>query len=260
MHKRDVLKVDFFPETIVFPTFTRDAYLKQTAEDMLHLLQQGESDSSLIHDPLSFGPPILNAYAKIAEILRRALQPPPPTSPEVVETPAAILPRVPPVPIVSPPPAALPPPLLAPAVLPPHVLVPLPRVQVPQPAKVVSPSLALLRKSPRARFFSRLRFDPRTHQRTPLAQSIQHDPTIAGTMYHPDTGKVENIDSLLRVPDSLIWYRSLSNEWGRCTQGLPKSHTISEHIAGHDTMVFISPMRISSAPCALEKPKPTVSA
>jgi hypothetical protein len=39
MHERDVLKVDFFPEKVVFPTFSRDHYLKQTAEDMFSLLQ-----------------------------------------------------------------------------------------------------------------------------------------------------------------------------------------------------------------------------
>jgi hypothetical protein len=39
MHERDELKVDFFPEKVVFPTFSRDHYLKQTAEDMFSLLQ-----------------------------------------------------------------------------------------------------------------------------------------------------------------------------------------------------------------------------
>jgi len=43
--ERDVLKVDFFPEKIPFPTFTRDAYLQQTAEDMLHLLTTPSTDA-----------------------------------------------------------------------------------------------------------------------------------------------------------------------------------------------------------------------
>jgi hypothetical protein len=63
-------------------------------------------------------------------------------------------------------------------------------------------------------------------------------------MYNPDTGKVENIDSLLAGPDSIIWTRSLSNEWGRCTQGLHKSRTISEQIAGNETMVFLLPHQV----------------
>ena len=63
-------------------------------------------------------------------------------------------------------------------------------------------------------------------------------------MYNPDTGKVENIDSLLRGPDSAIWTKSLTNEWGRCTQGLTKSRPISEHIIGNNTMVFILPHQV----------------
>ena len=244
MHERDVLKVDFFPEKIAFPTLSRDAYLKQTAEDMLHLLTNDATDSSPVHDPLAFGPPVLNAYAKIADILRRAIKPPPPPPTEVVleppvatPQPAQPSPRVPTIPqlVHEPPPQVV-------------VPVPPPRVPVPPTTKVVPPpSPTLLRKSPRARLSSRLRFDPRTHQqRTSLAQSIQHDPTIAGKMYHPDTGKVENIDSLLAGPDSRIWTRSLSNEWGRCCQGLRKTRTISDQIAGNDTMVFILPHQVPS--------------
>ena len=247
MSERNVLKVDFFPQKIAFPTFTRDAYLKQTAEDMLHLLQSDETTGSPLHDPLSFGPPILNAYAKIADILRRAIQPPPPAV--VIDTPVAALPVLPSVPIQLPVP-------VAPTISPPLVVLPpvslprvqtLPRVQVSSSlpkAAIPTSLLDPLRKSPRARLSSRFRFDPRTHQRTPLAQSIHHDPTIAGKMYHPETGKVENIDSLLSGPDSLIWTKSLSNEWGRCTQGLHKSRSISERIAGNNTMVFILPHQV----------------
>ena len=39
MRDRDVLTVDFFPEKIPFPKVTTEEYLKQTAEDMLHLLK-----------------------------------------------------------------------------------------------------------------------------------------------------------------------------------------------------------------------------
>jgi hypothetical protein len=256
LHERDVLKVDFFPEKIAFPTFSRDDYLKQTAEDMLHLLQG--DDSSPLHEPLSFGPPILNAFAKVADILRRAVPPPnPPLSvlppipgtsvPTLPVDPPAILPRV----SHAPPVALVPPPPVPPHPVPTLVTASLPRVPnrtVPPPSTVVpdkSPlaRFALLRKSPRARL-SRLRFDPRTHCRQPLVQSIQHDPAIAGKMYNPDTGKVENIDSLLRGPDSLIWYKSLSNEWGRCTQGLTKSRPLSEQITGNNTMVFIYPNQV----------------
>ena len=251
MHERDVLKVDFFPQKIAFPTFTRDAYLKQTAEDMLHLLQDDATTRSPLNDPLSFGPPILNAYAKIADILRRAVQPPPAPSPapavDIATSPVPVPVSTPVVPLLSPPAPIIPAPMISPPVVSlPRVPVSLPRVPVPTPLpKATLPTpLALLRKSPRVRLSSRLRFDPRTHQRTPLAQSVHHDPTIAGKMYHPDTGKVENIDSLLNGPDSLIWTQSLSNEWGRCTQGLRKSRSISEQIAGNNTMFFILPHQV----------------
>jgi hypothetical protein len=81
----------------------------------------------------------------------------------------------------------------------------------------------VIRKSAQA-CLSRTAFHPRTHQRlvaqiiTPLP--VSHDPSIAGKMYNPHTGKAENIDSLLRGPDGLKWYQSLKNQWGRCTQGV----------------------------------------
>jgi hypothetical protein len=64
-------------------------------------------------------------------------------------------------------------------------------------------------------------------------------------MYNPHTGKAENIDSLLRGPDGgLKWYQSLTNEWGRCTQGVTKSRNVSEQIAGNNTMYFILPHQV----------------
>jgi hypothetical protein len=110
----------------------------------------------------------------------------------------------------------------------------------------VSPVLqlqALLRKTPRARL-SALRFDHRTHRPLHLVQSVQHDPTIPGKLFHPLTGKAENIDSLLRGPDAAIWRRSLANEWGRCCSGLKQQRSVSEQIAGNDTMFFILPSRV----------------
>ena len=242
--ERDLLKVDFFPQKFPFPTYSKDAYLKQTAEDMLHLLN--DSDSSPIHNPLSFGPPILNAFKHVAEILGRAISPlPTPNSPATFSP--LQLPVAPQVPISprlivefpsTPTPAPLP---RVPTVSPVRSPVPPPRV-LKNPATKVSPLLDILRRSPRARL-SRLRFDHNTHHRH-LVQSVQHDPTIAGKMYNPTTGKPENIDSLLRGPDSVRWYRSLTNEWGRCTQGLTKHRPLHEHITGNNTMFFIFPHQV----------------
>jgi hypothetical protein len=59
MKERDILTVDLFPEKTPFPKFTPEECLKQTAEDMLHLLKL--STASPTAAPLSVGPPILNA-------------------------------------------------------------------------------------------------------------------------------------------------------------------------------------------------------
>ena len=69
---------------------------------MLHLLETSASSSSLA-PALAFGPPILNAYAKIAEILRRAA-PPAPTPAPSQRVQKAVPPPVPPqrVPVVIP--------------------------------------------------------------------------------------------------------------------------------------------------------------
>ena len=78
-------------------------------------------------------------------------------------------------------------------------------------------SMIRLRSSPRLKqLYSRLN----SHRSTHLAQSVQHDPTIAGKMFDPDTGRAETIDTLLDGPEILTWTTSLSNEWGRCTRGL----------------------------------------
>jgi hypothetical protein len=234
----DVLKVDFFPQQTPFPTFTREAYLRQTAEDMLHLLQPTQPTSN---PPLEFGPPILNAYAKLADILRRAVTLP-------IHRPIRTLAISPPLALS---PTALSPttdPLALPAI-------PLPRVPASKliisppvaPPRVPKPIvIAPIRQSPRARL-DRLHFDPRTHRRhliQTVQLAVQYDPTIAGKMYHPVTGKAENIDSLLRGPDAIKWYTSLTNEWGRCAQGLKKSRSAATQIVGNNTIFFIKPQSV----------------
>ena len=155
---------------------------------MLHLLRP--TQESPLQTPLSFGPPILNAFSKVAAILGRAVSPPLPFKSLPKESPA-------PSPRVSP---------VAP-----------PRVSPVAPPRV--PTI-------------------------PLAQSVQHDPTIAGTMYDPITGCKETIDSLLHGPDKAIWLQSLANECGRCTQGLSKQRTTDTAIIGNRTMFFIKPHEV----------------
>ena len=55
---------------VPFPSFTRDDYLKQTAEDMYSLLTASPALPSGHSSPsLFFGPLVLNALSRIADIL-----------------------------------------------------------------------------------------------------------------------------------------------------------------------------------------------
>jgi hypothetical protein len=251
----DVLKVDFFPEKTPFPLFNREAYLKQTAEDMLQLLTPTAADPS--QPPLEFGPPILNAYWHVADILRRAFRLPPrtprlstapilplvttPLTPELSPTLPPVSPSVEPLQTTIPIPIPLPsPPVPLPRVPSPKILPPaaLPRV----PKSTVT---AIRRISPRHRL-TPFHFDHRTHRRH-LVQTVQlvnHDPTVAGKMYDPVTGKAENIDSLLKGPNGIKWYASLTNEWGRCTQGISKTRPAHTAIKGNNTIFFILPQNV----------------
>jgi hypothetical protein len=226
MSERDVLTVDFFPEKIPFPKFTTDDYLKQTAEDMLHLLTTSAPSTPL--PTRAFGPPVLNAYEKIAHILQRALPPPP--AQRVSEIPPPVPPqRVPDMTTVVPPQRV------------PNTILrstsPLPPLTKKLPYKS-SPAVRLPYRdiSPR--------FTARPSQRLQFAQSVQHDPAIAGKMFHPVTGRPENIDTLLRGPDSDIWTTSLANEWARCAQGLSRNRPPERHVAGNQTIFFIPPNNV----------------
>jgi hypothetical protein len=100
--------------------FTPKDHLKQTAEDMLHLLE-APAPSSQPAKPLAFGPPILNACAKIAHVLRRATPPAPPHPATAVRVPKISPPVAPQrVPVILCSPAPSPP--LLPRKLPPPEL------------------------------------------------------------------------------------------------------------------------------------------
>jgi hypothetical protein len=77
-----------------------------------------------------------------------------------------------------------------------------------------------------------------------FAQSVQHDPSVAGKMFNPTTGRPETIDSLIRGPDKQIWITSLANEWGRCAQGVIKKRPISHQVTGNGTIFFIRPIEV----------------
>jgi hypothetical protein len=83
-------------------------------------------------------------------------------------------------------------------------------------------------------------------------------------MFNPITGRPENIDTLLRGPDSPLWTTSLANEWARCAQGLSANRPAEQRVAGTDTIFFIHPRQVPAgrkvtyanffALCALAKP------
>ena len=86
---RDTLTLDWFPKTVPFPKVTNDNYLRQTADDLLSLLQPAQP-ATQAHS-LTYGSNVTNAYIQIAQLLRRATTPPTPrptADPPRVPTPA----------------------------------------------------------------------------------------------------------------------------------------------------------------------------
>ena len=66
-----------------------------------------------------------------------------------------------------------------------------------------------------------------------------HTSYTANHVYHPVTGAKLNIYKLINGPDKLLWTTSLSNELGRCAQGVGKSRPASKKISGTNTIFFI---------------------
>ena len=64
--------VDFFPSHTPFPSVTTDDYLRQAASDLLTILQAPKKNIPT----LTYGSAISNAYIHLAQILKRATQPP----------------------------------------------------------------------------------------------------------------------------------------------------------------------------------------
>jgi hypothetical protein len=97
---RDALTVDWFPHSVPFPKVSTDNYLRQTATDMLTLLQ-GPASPPI--PSLTYRSDTTNAYIQIAKILKQATTFPTPPALEQrvpVVTPAAPEKRVlPPAPL-----------------------------------------------------------------------------------------------------------------------------------------------------------------
>ena len=78
------------------------------------------------------------------------------------------------------------------------------------------------------------RFHIRPLPRLQLAQSIQHQPYVAGKCFI----------LLQAVQRQLIWTTSLTNEWARCAQGLSANRPPERHIVGNQTIFFIRPGQV----------------
>ena len=88
---RDSVTVEWFPSSVPFPKVGQDEYLRQTADDLLTLLENQPQAS--VYPSLQFGSPTKNAYVEIARILKRLTSPTDPApSPSLV--PPVDAPRV----------------------------------------------------------------------------------------------------------------------------------------------------------------------
>ena len=222
MSEVDVLKVDFFPEKIPFPRVTNEDYLKQTAEDMLHLLQK---TSSLDLNPATFGSPILNAYAKIASLLGRATEPPPITRP----SPAIVVPTPVQLPIINPVALDTPAPVVIPA--------PIPRVEIPTPAPVPRVQTTALQPpvaSPRVQEHVPATYSP------PMPSYNKTPPSPPAPRYHP-YNKYSYLSSMNYTPYNSHSPRPLYNNnqpffQRRPTFGMPQRPYYAQSVQ-HDPTV-----------------------
>jgi hypothetical protein len=236
----DVLTVDWFPHTVPFPTVTNDDYLRQTADDMLSLLQSKRTHQS----PLAFGSTTRNAFIQIAQLLRRATQPPataPVSEPRVVPAPPTNTPRLIPAAemrvVHTPPPLLLP----VPRTTKPRKAAKLPNLP-PRPAsRPPRPTTGQSRLSTRTslrqtRQPSRYMAQSATHS----AFRLKYAHHIAALVTTPVAGKQESLTKLLRGPDATTWSRSSANEWGRLLEfGIGLARPASERITGTGTIFFV---------------------
>jgi hypothetical protein len=226
---RDALTVDWFPHSVPFPKVSTDDYLRQTATDMLTLLQGKDSHPI---PSLTYGSDTTNAYIQIAKILKRATTVPPPAAP----LPPAPEQRVP-----IPTPPAPEQRVLQPA-SPPHVP-PKPTVAPASPTTVPT-----RRPTPPSQRRPGTRYSRRLAQRQPSRQ-LAHAATTTNIYAHhianlvtvpPTAGKQGSLKKLLQGADSPIWTKSLATEWGRLLpHGLGLTRPPLERVTGTGTIFFI---------------------
>ena len=63
-------------------------------------------------------------------------------------------------------------------------------------------------------------------------------------VYHPETGAKQSLDLSLKENDHTIWTKSLSNEFGRLTQGIGKTRAPANKIEDTNKIVFVKRNKI----------------
>jgi len=207
---RDCLTVDWFPQTIAFPKVTADEYLRQTATDMLTLLQNGNAPNPI--PSLTYGSRTTNAYIEIARILKRA----------------AALPTPAPIPHPTPQLRVLP-----------NSQQPVSEQRVLAPASPPIPIDSTTRpSSPPAPKKQRAK-NPFAQTASPLPYA-NHIAALANAP-DPTSGRQPSLRTLLRGPKQATWTHGLANEWGRLlAHGIGLLRPLANRIKGTGTLFFIT--------------------
>ena len=74
---------------------------------------------------------------------------------------------------------------------------------------------------------------------TSVTHHAPHGPLLKNHVYHSVTGAKQSLDKLINGHDKITWTTSLSNELGRCAQGVGKTREPSKRVSGTNIIFFI---------------------
>ena len=270
--------VEWFPKTTVFPEIKTEDYLRQTASDMLDILQNKERKLP----SLSYGTTIYNAYIQIAQILKRATSHPretkltitqeqhpkeskakdstkhsrvaPATNSVRPQTHSKTVTKEPRVGDPGTPSAEQNPSVRketskhgcrnitasSDAPIPSKPAHPKPASDIHGPIHKPFPLDPRTPRSARSQYITRYGRAVKY-----LAQSALHH-HIALHIHNSITGKKETLATLRAGPSKNIWDKSLANEIGRLAQGVGKRRKVDEKIIGTNTILFITKDQVPS--------------
>ena len=244
--------VAFFPHDIPFPEVKIDDFLRQAATDIITILTHPPPTTV---PSLQAGDSTKNAILELASILNRADN----ISTRLEEQRKVSLTAAR---QLRPSPSSAPSPKVATPTTPfstPRSL-PASSVPKPQPQPTLSPVQSQRLKTILTSFFTALSQKipfsaPTRPSQVPQSHSYKHRAATALLAHHIFTphhhvnhiynssGVKQNLRTLLKGNDKLIWLRSLSNEFGRLAQGN------DFNVKGTDTIEFISPHEVPRSTC-----------